>query len=73
MHYIIVSCANVTYNPKGRFVKKVSIQPLFLLQNWVPSSVVLACDRISTISYTVEPPRKGHFGTNINSSGLSPL
>ena len=23
--------------------------------------------------YTVEPPRKGHFGTNINSSGLSPL
>ena len=22
---------------------------------------------------TVEPPRKGHFGTNINSSGLSPL
>ena len=73
MHYIIVSCANVTYNPKGRFVKKVSIQPLFLLQNWVPSSVVLACDRTSTISYTVEPPRKGHFGTNINSSGLSPL
>ena len=53
MHYIIVSCANVTYNPKGRFVKKVSIQPLFLLQNWVPSSVVLACDRTSTISYSV--------------------
>ena len=25
------------------------------------------------LSYTVEPPRKGHFGTNINSSGLSPL
>ena len=24
-------------------------------------------------TYTVEPPRKGHFGTNINSSGLSPL
>ena len=23
--------------------------------------------------YTVEPPRKGHFGTNINSSDLSPL
>ena len=22
---------------------------------------------------TVEPPRKGHFGTNINSSALSPL
>ena len=22
---------------------------------------------------TVEPPRKGHFGTNINSSGLSPI
>ena len=27
----------------------------------------------ATIGTTVEPPRKGHFGTNINSSGLSPL
>ena len=24
-------------------------------------------------TYRVEPPRKGHFGTNINSSDLSPL
>ena len=30
---------------------------------------------VSEVSFgnTVEPPRKGHFGTNINSSGLSPL
>ena len=30
---------------------------------------------VQTINYstTVEPPRKGHFGTNINSSDLSPL
>ena len=28
---------------------------------------------IHGIANTVEPPRKGHFGTNINSSDLSPL
>ena len=33
----------------------------------------LVCDIKHFIEYTVEPPRKGHFGTNINSSDLSPL
>ena len=41
-----------------------------LLQNILPYyTMFLYCHYHST----VEPPNKGHFGTNINSSGLSTI
>ena len=36
-------------------------------------SVVLVQELNFSFSYSVESPNKGHFGTNINSSGLSPV
>ena len=39
----------------------------------VSAKVLTECFLELILSSTVEPPRKGHFGTNINSSDLSPL
>ena len=40
---------------------------------WIATVCLFSLGMIMIKAYTVEPPRKGHFGTNINSSGLSPL